>query len=162
MEKRPENLREGELMKRQLAITAIAATSLLLGSCQKDPESRPYKTNQPEDPTGSIKSLYQQVVYVLLYNAGSAQEGIHSLDHDDETVVILLFEDKQDAVAFADKLKAQNFPAPTVSALTRKDVEDFAIQAGYKLRFVRTGDKIYPPTSNSPTLRRQSKRNLKN
>ena len=52
-------------MKRQLAITAIAATSLLLGGYQKDPEPRPYKTKQPEYLTGSIQSLYQQVVYVL-------------------------------------------------------------------------------------------------
>ena len=139
-------------MKRQLAITAIAATSLLLGGYQKDPEPRPYKTNQPEYLTGSIQSLYQQVVYVLLYNAGSAQEGIHSIDYDDETIVILLFEDKQDAVAFADKLKAKNFPAPTVSALARKDLEDFAIQAGYKLRFVRTGEQIHPPNRISSTL----------
>ena len=139
-------------MKRQLAITAIAATSLLLGGCQKDPEPRSYKTNQAEYLTGSIQSLYQQMVYVLLYNAGSAQEGIHSLDYDDETVVILLFEDKQDAVAYADKLTAQNFPSPAVSALDREEVERYAIQAGYKLLLVRTGDQIYPPNRISPTL----------
>ena len=139
-------------MKRQLAITAIAATSLLLGGCQKDPEPRSYKTNQHEYLTASIQSLYQQMVYVLLYNAGSAQEGIHSLDYDDGKVVILLFEDKQDAVAYADKLSALNFPSPTVSALDREEVERFAIQARYKLLFVRTGDQIYPPNRISPTL----------
>ena len=79
-------------------------------------------------------------------------DNLHTIDYDDETVVILLFEDKQDAVAFADKLKAKNFPAPTVSALARKDLEDFAIQAGYKLRFVRTGEQIHPPNRISPTL----------
>ena len=139
-------------MKRQLAITTIAATSLLLGGCQKDPEPRSYKTNQAEYLTGSIQSLYQQMVYVLLYNAESAQEKIHSLDYDDGTVVILLFEDKQDAVAYASRLTAQNFPSPTVSALDREEVERFAIQAGYKLLFVRTGDQIYPPNRISPTL----------
>ena len=138
-------------MKLQLAITAIAATSLLLGGCQEDPEPRSYKTNQPQHLTGSTQSLYQQEVYVLLYKAGSAQEGIHSIDYDDGRVVIVAFEDKKDAVAFADKLTAQNFPTPTVSALNGEDLEAFAIQAGYKLRFVRTGEQIDPPTSNLPT-----------
>ena len=125
-------------------------------SAQVDPEIHKLCSNA-KDYAGcvqtqmSVQSLYQQEVYVLLYKAGSAQEGIHSIDYDDGRVVIVAFEDKKDAVAFADKLTAQNFPTPTVSALNGEDLEAFAIQAGYKLRFVRTGEQIDPPTSNLPT-----------
>ena len=125
-------------------------------SAQVDPEIHKLCSNA-KDYAGcvqtqmSVQSLYQQEVYVLLYKAGSAQEGIHSIDYDDGRVVIVAFEDKKDAVAFADKLTAQNFPTPTVSAFNGEDLEAFAIQAGYKLRFVRTGEQIDPPTSNLPT-----------
>ena len=125
-------------------------------SAQVDPEIHKLCSNA-KDYAGcvqtqmSVQSLYQQEVYVLLYKAGSAQEGIHSIDYDDGRVVIVAFEDKKDAVAFADKLTAQNFPTPTVSALNGEDLEAFAMQAGYNLRFVRTGEQIDPPTSNLPT-----------
>ena len=139
------------MIKRQSALAAIAVTSLLLGGCQEDSEPRSYKTNQSEHLPRPAQSLYQQEVYVLLYKAGTTQEGIHSIDYADGRVVIIVFEDKKDAALFADKLITKNFPAPTVSAINGDDVEAFAIQAGYKLRFVRTGEQIDPPTRNLPT-----------
>ena len=141
-------------MKRLLLLLPLLLAAPV--SAQVDPEIHKLCSNA-KDYAGcvqtemSVQSLYQQEVYVLLYKAGSAQEGIHSIDYDDGRVVIVAFEDKKDAVAFADKLTAQNFPTPTVSALNGEDLEAFAIQAGYKLRFVRTGEQIDPPTSNLPT-----------
>lgn len=79
-----------------------------------------------------------RTVHVLLFDAGSDQEGIHSLELNGRTVV-LLFEDPDDAERYAGLLEAQDFPLPTVEALQREELEDFCLQAGYEARFVPAG-----------------------
>jgi hypothetical protein len=77
-------------------------------------------------------------VHVLLFDAGSDQEGIHSLELNGRTVV-LLFEGRDDAERYAGLLEAQDFPAPTVEALEREEMEAFCREAGYEARFVPEG-----------------------
>lgn len=77
-------------------------------------------------------------VHVLLFDAGSDQEGIHSLELNGRTVV-LLFEDRDDAERYAGLLEAQDFPVPTVEPLDREEMELFCSQAGYEARFVPVG-----------------------
>lgn len=77
-------------------------------------------------------------VHVLLFDAGSEEEGIHSIELGGRTVV-LLFEDADDAERYAGLLEAQDFPMPTVERLPREDVELFCAQAGYEARFVPAG-----------------------
>ncbi|MEX1316718.1 MAG: DUF3110 domain-containing protein [Synechococcaceae cyanobacterium] len=77
-------------------------------------------------------------VHVLLFDAGSEQEGIHSLEINGRTVV-LLFEDRDDAERYAGLLEAQDFPVPTVECLDRREMEQFCSQAGYEARFVPSG-----------------------
>ena len=77
-------------------------------------------------------------VHVLLFDAGSDQEGIHSLELNGRTVV-LLFEDRDDAERYAGLLEAQDFPIPTVELLDREEMELFCSQAGYEARFVPSG-----------------------
>jgi hypothetical protein len=77
-------------------------------------------------------------VYVLLFDAGSDQEGIHSIELGGRTVV-LLFEDPEDGERYAGLLEAQDFPVPSVEALDREEVEIFCRQAGYEARFVPAG-----------------------
>ncbi len=77
-------------------------------------------------------------VHVLLFDAGSDNEGIHSLELNGATVV-LLFEDRDDAERYAGLLEAQDFPLPTVEALDRAEMEQFCAQAGYQARFVPAG-----------------------
>ncbi|CAK6694171.1 DUF3110 domain-containing protein [Synechococcus sp. CCY9201] len=77
-------------------------------------------------------------VHVLLFDAGSESEGIHSLEVSGRTVV-LLFEDRDDAERYAGLLEAQDFPAPTVEALDREEMELFCDQSGYEARFVPAG-----------------------
>jgi hypothetical protein len=77
-------------------------------------------------------------VHVLLFDAGSDNEGIHSLELNGTTVV-LLFEDRDDAERYAGLLEAQDFPLPTVEALDRAEMEQFCAQAGYQARFVPAG-----------------------
>ena len=77
-------------------------------------------------------------VHVLLFDAGSDQEGIHSLELNGRTVV-LLFEDPDDAERYAGLLEAQDFPIPSVEALDQGEMELFCSQAGYEARFVPAG-----------------------
>ncbi len=77
-------------------------------------------------------------VHVLLFDAGSDQEGIHSLELGGRTVV-LLFEDPDDAERYAGLLEAQDFPVPTVEALDWRELEQFCDEAGYEARFVPAG-----------------------
>jgi len=77
-------------------------------------------------------------VHVLLFDAGSEQEGIHSLEINGRTVV-LLFEERDDAERYAGLLEAQDFPVPTVERLDRREMEEFCSQAGYEARFVPSG-----------------------
>lgn len=100
-----------------------------------------------------------ELVHVLLFDAGSDQEGIHSLELSGRTVV-LLFEQRDDAERYAGLLEAQDFPTPTVEALERDEMELFCSQAGYEARFVPAGflpttaeDRllIAPPEQNMDT-----------
>ena len=77
-------------------------------------------------------------VHVLLFDAGTDQEGIHSLELNGRTVV-LLFEDSDDAERYAGLLEAQDFPVPTVEPLDREEIELFCGEAGYEARFVPAG-----------------------
>ncbi len=77
-------------------------------------------------------------MHVLLFDAGSDTEGIHSLELNGRTVV-LLFEDPDDAERYAGLLEAQDFPMPTVEALGREEIERFCAEAGYEARHVPAG-----------------------
>lgn len=77
-------------------------------------------------------------VHVLLFEAGTDNEGIHSLELNGRTVV-LLFEERDDADRYAGLLEAQDFPVPSVEAIEREEMELFCGQAGYEARFVPSG-----------------------
>ena len=96
------------------------------------------------------------LVHVLLYEAGTESEGIHSLELKGATV-ILMFEDRDDAERYCGLLEAQDFPTPSIEELKRVDIETFCVEAGYEARFVEKGfipstDEerlmISPPLSN--------------
>jgi len=74
-------------------------------------------------------------VHVLLFNAGTESEGIHSLEIKGRTVV-LLFEDVDDAKRYAGLLEAQDFPTPTVEAVEHSTMEAFCREAGYEGRLL--------------------------
>ena len=87
-------------------------------------------------------------VHVLLFDAGGDQEGIHSLEIQGRTMV-LLFEDPDDAERYAGLLEAQDFPVPTVEALDRREIELFCREAGYEARHVPSG---FLPSSDEDRL----------
>ena len=79
-----------------------------------------------------------QLVHVLLFDVGSDQEGIHSLEVAGRTIV-LLFETQDDAACYAGLLEAQDFPVPSVEAIERDQIEAFCAEAGYEARHVPAG-----------------------
>ncbi|MCP9774508.1 DUF3110 domain-containing protein [Cyanobium sp. WAJ14-Wanaka] len=96
-------------------------------------------------------------VFVLLFDAGSDQEGIHSLELNGRTVV-LLFEERDDADRYAGLLEAQDFPVPTVEPLDREEMELFCSEAGYEARLVTKG--FLPETAEDRLLIAPPERNM--
>ncbi len=78
------------------------------------------------------------IVHVLLYEAGSENEGIHSIELNGNTIV-LMFENKDDAERYCGLLEAQDFPTPSVERIERTEIENFCSEAGYEPRFVEEG-----------------------
>tara|TARA_B100001250_G_C19662820_1_gene727894 strand:- start:474 stop:872 length:399 start_codon:yes stop_codon:yes gene_type:complete len=78
------------------------------------------------------------LVHVLLYESGNDNEGIHSLELNGNTV-ILMFEDIDDAERYCGLLEAQDFPTPTIEKITRADIEHFCTESGYESRYVEKG-----------------------
>ena len=96
------------------------------------------------------------LIHVLLYNSSTDSEGIHSLEINGKTIV-LMFEEKDDAERYCGLLEAQDFPCPTVEVVESSEIESFCDQAGYEPRLVSSGfipksqeDRllISPPQSN--------------
>jgi hypothetical protein len=70
-------------------------------------------------------------VFVLLVNANTDNEGIHSINIGNRDI-ILMFEQEDDAVRYVMLLEAQDFPAKlTVERLDREEIEQFCDSAGY-------------------------------
>ena len=78
------------------------------------------------------------LVQVLLFEAGKDSEGIHSLELDGKTVV-LMFENEDDAASYCVLLEAQDFPCPSIEKIEREEIEYFCSQAGYESRFIESG-----------------------
>lgn len=98
-------------------------------------------------PTCSVNALAMRV-HVLLFDAGTDSEGIHSLEISGRTVV-LMFENPDDAERYAGLLEAQDFPVPAVEGLDREDVELFCREAGYESRLIESG---FVPNSDEERL----------
>jgi len=87
-------------------------------------------------------------IFVLLFNVGMENEGLHSLQIGDRNVV-LMFEEEDDATRYALLLEAQDFPTPTVEALDQEEIEEFCEGAGYDCQFVPKG---FVPQSDAERL----------
>ena len=78
-------------------------------------------------------------IYVLLINAGTDREGIHSLQMGARQTV-LMFESKDDATRYALMLEAQDFPSPTIEAFPAEEIEEFCRDAGYEWKIIEEGN----------------------
>jgi hypothetical protein len=86
-------------------------------------------------------------VYILLFNTGTDNEGIHTIQIGDRNKV-LMFAEEDDAVRYAMMLEAQDFPEAIVEAIASEDVEDFCREAGYDWEIVEGGKLAIPPEEN--------------
>ncbi|MEM7552748.1 MAG: DUF3110 domain-containing protein [Cyanobacteria bacterium P01_A01_bin.84] len=87
-------------------------------------------------------------VFVLLFNAGTDSEGIHTIKVGDRNKV-LMFESEEDAERFALMLEAQDFPTPTVEEIDAEEIKEFCTGANYDWEIVPSnGSLIIPPEAN--------------
>ena len=106
-------------------------------------------------------------IHVLLYNSGTHDEGIHSIELKGQTIV-LMFEEKDDAERYCGLLEAQDFPKPTIEVVDDKEIKTFCNNCGYEPRLVeknfipRTPEErllITPPEKNLDLEKWDSKNN---
>jgi hypothetical protein len=86
-------------------------------------------------------------VFVLLFNARTENEGIHTLKMDERNVV-LMFESEDDATRYGILLEAQDFSSPTVEAFETEEIEEFCNSANYECKLVPEGMLAVPPEAN--------------
>ena len=86
-------------------------------------------------------------VYVLLFNARTDNEGIHTVQMGDRNK-ILMFESEDDATRYALLLEAQDFPTPTVESFDSEEIEEFCKQADYDWQVIPEGELAIPPEQN--------------
>lgn len=87
-------------------------------------------------------------VFVLLFNARTENEGIHSIQVGDRNKV-LMFESEDDAARFALMLEAQDFPTATVEAFDSEEIKEICQSADYDWEIVPSnGNLAIPPEIN--------------
>ncbi|NER48505.1 MAG: DUF3110 domain-containing protein [Symploca sp. SIO1A3] len=98
--------------------------------------------------------LSSKRVFILLYNVGTENEGVHSLQIQERTVV-LMFESEDDATRYGLLLEAQDFPPVTVEEIDMDDID--TEQFDYDWQLVPAGfvpenalERLYlaPPETN--------------
>jgi len=86
-------------------------------------------------------------VFVLLFNARTENEGIHTIRIADRNTV-LMFESEDDATRFSILLEAQDFPPAAVEAMDMEEIEEFCQSADYDCQLVEEGMLAVPPETN--------------
>jgi Protein of unknown function (DUF3110) len=86
-------------------------------------------------------------VFVLLFNARTDNEGIYSTQVGDRNV-ILMFEQEDDAVRYADQLEAEDFPKPTVEGIDPEEIKEFCEDSDYDFIIVTPEMLVTPPALN--------------
>ncbi len=88
-------------------------------------------------------------VFVLIFNVGTDNEGIHSIRVGDRDK-ILMFESEDDATRFALMLEAQDFHAPTVEPIDAEEIKEFCISAGHEWEIIPVNSNfvVTPPEAN--------------
>lgn len=86
-------------------------------------------------------------IFVLLFNARTDNEGLHSVKIGDRNMV-LMFESEDDATRFGLMLEAQDFPTPTVEAFDSEEIEAFCQSTDYDCKLVPEGTLVMPPDAN--------------
>jgi Protein of unknown function (DUF3110) len=86
-------------------------------------------------------------VFVLLFNARTENEGIHTIRIGDRNKV-LMFESEDDATRVGLMLEAQDFPTPTVEPIDPEEIKEFCHSADYDWELIPEGALFIPPETN--------------
>jgi hypothetical protein len=86
-------------------------------------------------------------VYIILFNARTENEGVHSLKIGNHNTV-LMFQNEDDATRFALMLEAQDFPPATIEGIDSEEVEEFCASAGYECQLIDEQMLAMPPENN--------------
>jgi hypothetical protein len=86
-------------------------------------------------------------VFVLLFNARTDNEGIYSTQVGERNM-ILMFEQEDDALRYADQLEAEDFPKPTVESIDPQEIEEFCQDSDYDFILVTSEMLVTPPSQN--------------
>ena len=97
--------------------------------------------------TNFSQFLVAMRVYILLFNAGTNNEGIHTIQIGDRQK-ILMFQQEDDATRFAMMLEAQDFPEPKVEEIDSEEVKAFCEKADYDCELIEPGQLALPPETN--------------
>ena len=93
------------------------------------------------------KMITPMRVFVLLFNARTENEGIHTIQVGERNKV-LIFESEDDASRFAGMLEAQDFPTATVEAMDAEEIKEFCESADYDWELIPDGALALPPETN--------------
>ena len=96
-------------------------------------------------------------IFVLLYNSGTEQEGIHSIELKGRTIV-LMFEEKEDAERYCGLLEAQDFPLPSVEWIDINEIKNFCTKLDYECKLVEKN--FVPKTAEDRLLISPPQKNL--
>ena len=96
-------------------------------------------------------------IFVLLYNSGTENEGIHSIELKGRTIV-LMFEDVEDAERYCGLLEAQDFPLPSVEEIDIDEIRDFCNKLDYECKLVEKN--FVPKTAEDRLLISPPEKNL--
>ena len=96
-------------------------------------------------------------IFVLLYNSGTDKEGIHSIELNGRTIV-LVFEESDDATRYCGLLEAQDFPLPTVEMIDLEEIKDFCKKLNYECKLVEKN--FVPKTAEDRLLISPPQKNL--
>ncbi|NEP87944.1 MAG: DUF3110 domain-containing protein [Okeania sp. SIO2C2] len=86
-------------------------------------------------------------VFVLLFNARTENEGIHTIQSGDRNQV-LMFESEDDATRFGVLLEAQDFPSPAVEEFDQEEIIEFCRGVNYEWKVIPAGALEMPPENN--------------
>ena len=96
-------------------------------------------------------------IFVLLYNSGTEQEGIHSIEIKGRTIV-LMFEERDDAERYCGLLEAQDFPSPLVEMIDIQEIRNFCTKLDYECKLVEKN--FVPKTAEDRLLISPPQKNL--
>jgi hypothetical protein len=88
---------------------------------------------------------------VLIFNAGTDNEGIYTLCVDSENTVVA-FESEEDAQRYAMLLEAQDFLVPQVESIDAEEIKRFCEESELGLLVVEAGQLVMPPEKNKDDL----------